>query len=91
MVDLDTNGILSQDELNLYSFLTSYQDLSINFQKCDLTKKEFIELHQIEINDISTDLANIMRRLSKFEFKKSLKIDHVSFKKKTKFKFYSIK
>ncbi|RNA11121.1 EF-hand calcium-binding domain-containing 7-like isoform X5 [Brachionus plicatilis] len=101
LVDLDSNGKLSQDEFNLYSFITSNEDIPDNewkflgelvgLKKNELTKESFIELHVIEANREDTDLTDIMSRLTNLGFNKSLTIDQVFLSKimrRVIFKYY---
>jgi hypothetical protein len=85
--DLDSNGRLSQEELNLYTFLTANESLSeeewqfvgetVGFERNELTKDGFIKLSKIEAKRDDTDLEDIGARLANLGFNKSLTIDQV--------------
>lgn len=87
MCDLDSNGRLSQEELNLYTFLTANENLSneewtfvgetVGFEKNELTKDGFIKLSKIEAQREDTDLDDIAARVANLGFNKSLTIDQV--------------
>lgn len=88
LCDLDSNGRLSQEELNLYTYLTANENLSreewmfvgdtVGFEKNELTKEGFIKLSKIEAQRDDTDLEDIAARMTNLGFNKSLTIDQVS-------------
>ena len=89
LCDLDSNGRLSQEELNMYTFLTANENLSgeewqfvgetVGFEKNELTKDGFIKLSKIEAQRNDTDLEDIAMRLANLGFNNSLTIDQVFF------------
>ena len=92
LCDLDSNGKLNQEELNLYTFLTANENLSeeewrfvgdtVGFERDELTKDGFIELSKIEASREDTDIEDINTRLANMGFNKSLTIDQVKLIKK---------
>ncbi|CAF0786566.1 unnamed protein product [Brachionus calyciflorus] len=85
LFDLDSNGRISQDELNLHSFITANEDIPdeewkfvgelVGFEKNELTKDGFIKLHAIEAKREDKDVDEINKRLANLGFNKSLSID----------------
>jgi len=85
LCDLDSNGKLNQEELNLYTFLTANENLSeeewrfvgdtVGFERDELTKDGFIELSKIEASREDTDIEDIAMRINNMGFNRSLKID----------------
>lgn len=90
LCDLDSNGRLNQEELNLYTFITANENLSeeewrfvgdtVGFERDELTREGFIELSKIEAGRDDTDIEDIAMRINNMGFNRALRIDQVTIK-----------
>ncbi|XP_072031598.1 EF-hand calcium-binding domain-containing protein 7-like [Amphiura filiformis] len=85
IVDLDSNGTLSRDEFNLFQLHTSgepvdddaWEVVEENFElkKGELTRKGFMDLNQMEANDVEGDTDDLWVTLHSMGFNNRLELD----------------
>ncbi|XP_038048432.1 EF-hand calcium-binding domain-containing protein 7-like [Patiria miniata] len=85
LVDLDGNGTLSREEFNIFQLRTSgesvdddaWEVVEENFElkKGELTRKGFMDLNQMEANDLEGDTDDLWETLHSMGFADDLKLD----------------
>ncbi|XP_071841818.1 EF-hand calcium-binding domain-containing protein 7-like isoform X1 [Apostichopus japonicus] len=85
MVDLDSNGTLSRDEFNMFQVRTSgegidddaWEVVEENFElkKGELTRKGFLDLNEMEANDVEGDTDDLWVTLRCMGFSEDLSLD----------------
>ncbi|KAJ8040221.1 EF-hand calcium-binding domain-containing protein 7 [Holothuria leucospilota] len=85
MVDLDSNGTLSRDEFNMFQLRTSgevidddaWEVVEENFElkKGELTRKGFMDLNEMEANDVEGDTDDLWVTLRCMGFSDDLSLD----------------
>lgn len=85
MVDLDSNGTLSRDEFNMFQLRTSgegidddaWEVVEENFElkKGELTRKGFLDLNEMEANDVEGDTDDLWVTLRCMGFSEDLSLD----------------
>ncbi len=90
MFDFDCNNLMSRDEFNAYSRLTGDDEVSDaewmllqnNFvlENDQLTKKVFIDLHQMEANDSSGNTDDMWLSLNNIGYNNQIELNQVILK-----------